>query len=83
MKNTLIIDIDTERDTPVKIGKPDNFKQPETKEEAKKVILDDITCVCETLCMLIKLADDNNHHDKNELIKASIFHLNKLNENNA
>jgi hypothetical protein len=80
MKNTIVIDVDTERDIPVKFGKPNDFKQPENFDEIKDTLMDDIKCVCEALCVLINVADTNGYSNKEELIKASIYHLNKLNE---
>jgi hypothetical protein len=80
MKNTIIIDIDTERDIPVQLGKPNDFKQPETDLLIKEMLMDDIKSVCEALCVLIKLADTKGASTKEQLIEASIFHLNKIKE---
>jgi len=78
MRNTIIIDVDTERDIPVKFGKPNDFKQPENEYEVKEILMNDIKSVCEALCVLIKIADTNGYSNRDELINASIYHLNKL-----
>ncbi len=78
MKNAIYIDIDTERDQPVLIGKPPEIKQPETPDEASKLVITDISCVCEALCTLIHMADQNGYAAKKDLVEASIKHLNEL-----
>jgi hypothetical protein len=78
MKNSIFIDVDTEREQPVLIGKPPEITQPENAEEAAKMIINDIGCVCEALCTLIHLADVNSYATKEELIKASITLLNGM-----
>lgn len=78
MKNIVFIDIDTEREIKVQIGKPEEITPPTNAEEAKTMINTDITCVCEGLCALIQMADQNAYGNKEELVKASISHLNTL-----
>lgn len=78
MKNSIFIDVDTEREQPVLIGKPPEITQPETAEEAAKMIINDIGCVCEALCTLIHLADVNGYATKQELINASVTLLNGM-----
>ncbi len=76
MKNSILIDIDTEREKKIIIGKPDVLEKPETPEEAKTMIIKDITDVCETLCELIHIADQSGYAKKSDLINASIEALN-------
>lgn len=78
MKNSIFIDVDTERAQPILIGKPPEIKQPENAEEAAKMIINDIGCVCEALCTLIHLADVNEYGNKKDLIDASITILNSM-----
>lgn len=78
MKNALYIDIDTDREQIVLIGKPPEITPPATPEEAAKMITVDISCVCEALCTLIHMADQNGYATKEDLVKASLTHLNNL-----
>jgi hypothetical protein len=78
MKNALYIDIDTERDQKILIGKPPEITPPQTPEEAAKMITLDISCVCEALCTLIHMADQNGYATKEDLVKASMKYLNDL-----
>ncbi len=78
MKNAIYIDIDTDRDQPILIGKPPEIPQPTTPEEAGKMITTDISCVCEALCSLIHMADQNGYAPKKALVETSIKYLNDL-----
>ena len=78
MRNSIHIDIDTERtEKPFIIGKPPEY-QPSNPEEAKTSIINDISCVCEALCRMIVTADNSGYASRSELIKASIAHLNTI-----
>ena len=72
MKNFIFIDIDTERDIPVVFGKPPEFPKPETHEEAKKMILNDISCTAEAIKSLILMAEENGYAEKRDLIVATV-----------
>ena len=78
MKNTIFIDIDTERDRPVLIGKGQDSEVPTNEEDAKGMIAIDIACICEGLCELIHVASQNGYGSKEGFIHASIEQLNKL-----
>lgn len=78
MKNTVIIDIDTERAQIVKFSKPPEFVVPKNSEEAKKMIIDDISCTLEGLFKLIRIADKYNYATKEELINTTIKYLNDM-----
>jgi len=69
MKNTIYIDIDTERKQPILIGKGSEIPAPETREEAGKMIVEDIACVCDALINLIHVADQNSYATKESLIE--------------
>lgn len=71
MKNQLIIDIDSDRDQQIQIGKPPEFKQPETPEEIAKMLVNDIDSVLRCLLALIEIAGQNGV-DSKELTKQSI-----------
>jgi len=78
MKNLITIDVDTDREKPIMIGKGAEVTTPTNKEEARDMIINDIKCVCETLCILIDVADKNKYALKGELITESIKQLTKM-----
>jgi hypothetical protein len=78
MKNIIIIDVDTEREQQLQIGKPSETKQPTTPEEAKEIILTDISCVAETLNLMINIAHDSGYANKKELVEKAIINLQEL-----
>jgi hypothetical protein len=77
MKNTIIISIDTERDTPIRIGKPEGTN-PTTPEELKEMTLNDINCIAETLCHLINLSAVNGYGDKKELMDSTLVKIHTI-----
>lgn len=78
MKNFIFIDIDTERDRPIIFGKPPEYPKPETQEEAKTMILNDISCLAESIRSLILMASENGYADKQELMVATVNTLYEL-----
>lgn len=78
MKNSIHIDVDTERDQPILIGKAPDVQPPANAEEASAMIIEDISCVCEALCTLIHMSDQNGYGKKEDLVKASIQHLSDM-----
>ena len=78
MKNSLFIDVDTDRAQIVLIGKPPEIQPPANPEEAAKMILDDISCVCEALATLITITDTSGYSKKEELVKIAVKYLNDL-----
>lgn len=78
MKNLIYIDVDTDREKPVLIGKGSEIPTPTNREEARDMIINDIKCVCETLCILIDVAEQNEYAKKGELVTESIKQLTKL-----
>lgn len=68
MKNTVYIDVDTDREQPILIGKGGETEPPQTSDEAKEMILVDIGCVCEALITLMKLAEQNGYAEKEVMV---------------
>lgn len=78
MKNTIYIDIDTDREQPILIGKGEENAAPTNREEAGTMILTDISSICDALIALIHVADHNQYGDKETLVNQSINELNKF-----
>lgn len=72
MTNSIFIDIDTKREKPIIFGKPPDITPPENKEEAARMILNDISCLAEAITTLITMAGQNGYADKNELMVATV-----------
>lgn len=86
MKNILLIDLDTERENPIEITKPEDMVSEISDEEsAKKMILDDMTTVCNAMGTLIQLGDDNGYFSSEKSAKMCIKYLeeNFLNNENT
>jgi hypothetical protein len=77
MKNTLIITIDTDREIPIRIGKPDLLVPP-TPEEQKEMTLTDIDCLSETLCYLIEVAANTGLGDKKDLMDKTLIKIHTI-----
>jgi hypothetical protein len=77
MKNTIIITIDTDRETPIRIGKPDLLSPP-TPDEQKEMTLTDIECLSETLCYLIEVAAKNGFDDKKALTDKTLVKIHTI-----
>ena len=75
MKNLITIDVDTDRDPIITISKPLDQEIPSDTDAVKTMILNDITCVSETLSTLINMADNNGYGKKEDLVKAIISRL--------
>lgn len=76
MKNAIYIEIDTEKEQPVMIGKPPEITPPSTPEETAIMVKNDIASLLEAACTLIHMADHNGYGKKEEFVKASIDRLN-------
>jgi hypothetical protein len=64
MKNTVMIDFDSDREEPIIITKPENTLEGiDDGDKAKKMVLEDITTVCNALGTLIKLSNDSGYLD--------------------
>lgn len=78
MKNAIYVEIDTEREQPVLIGKPPEIEPPTTQEETSEMIKNDIACLLEAMITLIHMADQNGYGKKEEYVQQSIDHLNRF-----
>ncbi len=78
MKNTICIDIDTTREKQLLVSKGSESEVPTNEEDAKKMIIMDIACLCEGLCELIHVASQNGYGSKEGLVNASIEQLKNL-----
>jgi len=72
MKNLLYIDIDTDREQPILIGKGQDIIPPTTPEEAANMIITDISSLCEALCSLIHISDQSGYATKESLVNESV-----------
>jgi hypothetical protein len=75
MKNSICIDVDTDRDPIIKISKPLGQEIPSDGDAVKTMILNDITCVSEALSTLINMANNNGYSKKEDLVKAIVSRL--------
>jgi hypothetical protein len=75
MKNTIYIEIDSEKATPILFGKGPDSVAPKTPEEAGAMVLVDINCMTEALMSLIHLADQSGYGKKDELLTDAIAKL--------
>lgn len=78
MKNTIIISIDTERDQPIIIAKPQDITPPANADEAKVMILTDINHTVDALSTMIDVADFNKYATKKELVEDAILKLHSM-----
>jgi len=67
MKNTIYIDIDTDREQVILLGKGADSPPPTSPEEAKEMVLNDVECMTEALISLMHLAHENKFGDKEVL----------------
>lgn len=77
MKNTIIIDIDTDRERPILFTKPAHIEPPKDKNEAREMVLNDIFCLAESLKMFIMMANENQYGDNKELVSKTIDIINE------
>lgn len=77
MKNTIFIDVDTDREKTIVFGKPPSVTPPQNENEAAKMILNDIACLAESLTTLILMADLKGYGNRVELVEASVKTLNQ------
>ena len=66
MKNSVIFDKDTDREDVIIISKPDGVDHPTTEEEAKSMIIEDISTATEGLMTLVKIANDSGYMDEDK-----------------
>lgn len=78
MKTSLFIQIDTDKEFPITLSKPSEISPPETDEDKKIMVLNDIAALIETLSLMINVADEKKYGEKNQLINAAIQRLEDL-----
>lgn len=77
MKNLIVIDVDTNRQQQIMIKKPLESDEINNKGE---MLSNDINCIFEAFCSLVKLISTNGHGKKNEILDVAIKHLESLKE---
>lgn len=71
-----MIDLDTEREDPIRITKPENVVKEVTDENtAKEMVLNDMTTICNALGTLIQLGQDSGYFDGEASAKMCIDYL--------
>lgn len=77
MKNSLFIDIDSDRTEPgpIIIGKPAEFSMPKNAQEHAQMVMDDMISLCEALCTMIHLAEDQGIKPSADSLRDCIKHL--------
>lgn len=79
MKNSLLIDMDTDRDEVIKLSKSQDLAESiQDEESARQMVLNDLTTVCNALGTLIQLAHDKNYMSAD---KSSNMCINFLRDN--
>ncbi len=81
MKNSIYLEIDLDNTPRLSFSKPETFEEPKNPEEARAMIINDISLVCDALCTLISIADQNGYASKEDLVKTSNKYLLELLEN--
>ena len=76
-KNVLYVDVDSEREETVQIGKPKHFIAPLNKNAMEQVLMTDLTTLCEGIVTVAHLIDKEEFHSKDNVIKFVIQHLAK------
>jgi hypothetical protein len=75
MKNIIVVDIDTDRNPVVQIGKPELTDMPNNEAEAKEMLVKDMACLTEALVTLIHAAHQSGYKDSAESLRDCIKHL--------
>jgi len=78
MKNSIFISIDSEREQPIMVGKPEQYTIPTSDEEMKQMMISDIDCVTDALYFMIENVSKNNFGDKKEVVDKCIIRLHSL-----
>jgi hypothetical protein len=75
-KNIVGVDIDTSRkDSPVQISKPETFNENMTEQEWRQSIVDDMATLCEGICTLIHVAEQQGLKSSPDSLRDCIKHL--------
>jgi hypothetical protein len=71
-KNIIIFDKDDEREDRFWVTKPDDSYKPKSEEEAKQMVVDDISTATEGLLKLVKIGQDSGYIDSVESAKLIV-----------
>ena len=76
MKNSILIDLDTEREDSIRLTKPEDLAYKiESESDAKSMVMEDLTTICNALGTLIKMGNDSNFFDGKVVTKMCINYL--------
>jgi len=75
IKNVVIVDLDTNRDPKIQIGKPEEIQRPADAEEVKTMLVADMTTLCEGIITLIHAGHQNGYVDSAESVRACIEYI--------
>lgn len=75
MKNTIVIEVDDEKDSPVTINKPSEESKPNNNKEAAEMIKGDVETVAEGMMQLFKLAENIDVSTEDRNVEYIIDHL--------
>jgi len=71
-----MIDMDSDREDPIRISKPEDLVETIKDEQtAKKMVLDDMTTICNALGTLIQLAEDSKYFEAKKSARMCIDYL--------
>ena len=74
-KNVIYVDVDSERDETVKLGKPKHFIAPTNEDAMKHVLMTDLTTLCEGIVTVAHLIEKEGFHTKEQVLNFVIKHL--------
>lgn len=72
LKNTLIIEVDSEADTKIIISKPENTKKPETVKETVEMMSVDFKTLCVAICEMSYVGHVNGYFNGNEVLNNCV-----------
>jgi len=76
MKNSILIDLDTEREDSIRLTKPEDLAEKIKNEtDAKSMVMEDLTTICNALGTLIKMGNDSDFFDGKVIAKMCINYL--------
>lgn len=75
MKNIVEVDIDSSREVTVQIKKPEVFDSNKSNEEMSEIIVLDMATLCEGICTLIHVADQQGLKPSAASLRDCIKHL--------
>lgn len=73
MQRLLVVDVDTDRKDTIIVGPMKRFENEEI--QAKPLL--DMGCLCEAICLMIRICHNSNLKDQSDSIRDCIDHLKK------